>query len=67
MRLNPSDETSYVGFKIALRKWIRSVALKAIVTKSISLEMHYMFDKVNDMVELLIIIDKKELVFFLAR
>ncbi len=55
---------SYVGFKIALRKWIRSVALKAIVTKSISLEMHYMFDKVNDMVELLIIIDKKELVFF---
>ncbi len=65
MRLNPSDEILHVGFKIALRKWIGSVALKVIASKSILLDMHYMFDKVNDMVELLVVINKKELIFFL--
>jgi hypothetical protein len=67
MRLNPSNETSHVGFKIALKKWIGSVALKEIATKSNFWDMHYMFDKVNDMMELLVVIDKNELVFFFAR
>ncbi len=59
MRLN-SNETSHVDFKIALRKWIKSDALKELLTKSILLDMHYMFDNVNDMVELFVVIDKKK-------
>lgn len=64
---NPFDEILHVGFKIALKKWIGSAALKVIASKSILLDMHYMFDKVNDMVELLVVINKKELIFFFAR
>ncbi len=65
MRLNPSNEASLISFKIALKRWIESTILEGIVVKSILLDTHYMYDKVNDLVELLDVIDKTNLVSFL--
>jgi hypothetical protein len=61
IRLNPSDETLLVSFKITLRRWMKSIILEGIVTKSIFLDTHYMYVKVYDMVELLDVIDKMDL------
>lgn len=48
-----------------MKKWIENIALEAIFVESILLNTHYMFDRVNDMAELLDVIDKRELASFL--
>jgi hypothetical protein len=65
MRLNPFDKAPPIGFKIALKRWIESIILKGIATESILLGIHYMYDKVNDIVELLDVIDKMDSTSFL--
>jgi mRNA deadenylase 3'-5' endonuclease subunit Ccr4 len=65
MRLNPFDKTPPIGYKIALKRWIESIALEGIATKFILLDIHYMYEKVNDMVELLDVIDKMDSTSFL--
>jgi hypothetical protein len=58
MKLNPSDEAPPLSFKITFKRWIGSIAPKGILAKCIHLDTHYMYDRVNDMVELLHVIDK---------
>jgi hypothetical protein len=65
MRLNPFNKASLVGFKNALRRWIECTMPKRIVAKLILLDTHYVFNMVNDMVELLEVIEKMELASFL--
>jgi hypothetical protein len=65
MRLNPFDKALLPCFKIVLKRWIESTIPKGITTKSIILDTHYMYDRVNDMVELLDVIDKIDLISFL--
>jgi hypothetical protein len=65
MRLNPSDKTPPIGFKIALKKWIENIVLEGITSKPILLDTHYMYDRINDMEELLDVIDKTDSISFL--
>jgi hypothetical protein len=65
MKLNLSNEALHVGFKIALKRLIKSTTPGGIVTKSILLDIHYMYDRVNDMAKLLDVIDKTDLTSFL--
>jgi hypothetical protein len=65
MRLNPSNEASHASFKTTLKRWIKSISPKGIAVESILLDTHYMYDKVNDMVEFLDVIDKTESSSFL--
>jgi hypothetical protein len=58
MRLDPSNEALLASFKTTLKRWIESTAPKGIATKSIFLNTHYMYDRVNDMAKLLDVIDK---------
>jgi hypothetical protein len=50
---------------IALKKWINNTIPKAIATKSIFLEIHYKYDRLNNMVKLLDVIDKSKMVSYL--
>jgi hypothetical protein len=63
--LNPFDETLPAGFKITLKRLIENITLKGITPKFIYLDTHYMYDMVNDMVEILEFINKMELISFL--
>jgi hypothetical protein len=63
--LNPFDETLLACFKIKLKRWIESIIPKGIIVESILLDTHYMYDRVNDMVELLDVIDKTNIISFL--
>jgi hypothetical protein len=65
MRLNPSDKAPPASFKTRLKRWIESIALERIVVESILLDTHYMYDRVNDMAELLDVIDKMKSFSFL--
>jgi hypothetical protein len=65
MKLNPSNEAPSLGFKTTLKRWIGSIALEGILAECIHLDTHYMYKKVNDMVELLDVIDKMNLTSFL--
>jgi hypothetical protein len=65
MKLNPFDKTSPTCFKITLKRWIESTIPKGITTESILLDTQYIYDKVNDMVELLNVIDKMHSTSFL--
>jgi hypothetical protein len=65
MRLNPSNETLFAGFKIALKRWIKGIIPKGIAIKFIFLDTRYMYDMVNDMVELLDVINKTNSTSFL--
>ncbi len=65
MKLNPFDKTLLTCFKIALKRWIESTIPEGITTESILLDTHYMYDKVNDMVELLNVIDRMHSTSFL--
>ncbi len=58
MRLNPFDKAPPIGFKTTLKRWIKSIVPEGIAVDSILLDTHYMYDKVNDMVELLDVLDK---------
>jgi hypothetical protein len=53
LKLNPSNEAPLVGFKQALEKWIQSGIPKDNAAMAISLNMHYKYDKVENMVGLL--------------
>jgi hypothetical protein len=64
MRLNPFDEALLIGFKPTLKRWIESIVLEGITPKFIHLDTHYMYDMVNDMVEILEVINKMESIFF---
>jgi hypothetical protein len=64
-RLNPSNKAPLVGFKIRLKRLEENTTLEGIVAKSILLNTHYMYDKVNDMAELLDVIDKMDSTSFL--
>jgi hypothetical protein len=65
--LNPSDKDKALleGFKITLKRWIEKTTPKGIAINSIPLDTHYMYDRVNDMVDLLEVIDKMESTLFL--
>jgi len=63
--LNPFDETLLACFKIALKRWIENIIPRGITIESILLDTHYMYDRVNDMVELLDVIDKTDITSFL--
>jgi hypothetical protein len=63
--LNPSYETSPAGCKTTLKRWIESIIPKGIAAKSILLDTHYMYDRVNDMAKLLDVIEKRESTSFL--
>jgi hypothetical protein len=65
MRLNPSDEALLSSFKIALNRWIGNIALEGILIECIHLDTHYMYDRVNEMAELLDVIDKTDSTSFL--
>jgi len=65
MKLNPSNETPPTSFKIALKRWIESIILEGIAIEFILSDTHYMYDMVNDMVELLDVIDKMNSASFL--
>jgi hypothetical protein len=65
MRLNPSNDVPPTRFTIALRKWIINVIPKVIATKSILLDTHYKYDRLNDMAKFLNVVDKKEMVSYL--
>jgi len=65
MRLKPFNETLPSSFKTTLKRWIGSIAPKGILAECIHLETHYMYDRVNDMVELLDVIDKIDSTYFL--
>jgi len=65
MRLNPSDEAPPSSFKTALKRWIGSIVLEGILVECIYLDTHYMYDRINDMVEFLDVIDKTDLASFL--
>jgi hypothetical protein len=40
-------------FQNYIERWIESIVREGIVIKSIFLDIHYMYDKVNDMAKLL--------------
>jgi hypothetical protein len=56
---NPSDEAPLVGFKWALEKWIQNGTPKDNVVEAILLDIHYKYDKIENMVGLLDVIDKE--------
>jgi hypothetical protein len=60
MRLNPSNKAPPIGFKTTLKRWIESIVLEGIIVKSILLDTCYIYDKVNDMAELLDVLDKMD-------
>jgi len=65
MRLNPSNKAPPSSFKTALKRWIGNIVPKGILAKCIHLDTHYMYDRVNDMMELLDVIDKTNSASFL--
>jgi hypothetical protein len=60
MRLNPFDKAPPASFKNTLKRWIKSILPKGIAVKSILLDTHYMYNKVNDMAKFLDVLDKMD-------
>ncbi len=65
MGLNPSNEAPHVGFKWASKKWIQSETVEDNVVEAIMLDIHYKYDKVENMVGLLDVINKESCTLFL--
>jgi hypothetical protein len=65
LRLNPSNKAPPAKFKQVLEKWIQSGTLEDNVVKVILLDIHYKYDRVENMVGLLDVIDKESYAFFL--
>jgi len=65
LRLNPLDKAPLVGFTRALKKWIKSGILEDNVAEVILLDIHYKYDRVENMVGLLDVIDKESCASFL--
>lgn len=64
-RLNPSYEAPPSGFKHYLEKWIQNGNAKDVAVKAILLDSHYKYDKVDNMLGLLDVINKESLASFL--
>jgi hypothetical protein len=64
-RLNPSNEAPPSGFKHSLKKWIHSGSVEDVAKKSILLDNHYKYDRVDNMLGPLDVIDKESLASFL--
>jgi hypothetical protein len=65
LRFNPSNEAPHVGFKCASEKWIQSETVEDNVVEPIILDIHYKYDKVENMVGLLDVINKESCTLFL--
>ncbi len=64
-KLNPSYEAPPLGFKHYLEKWIQNGNAKDVAVKAILLDSHYKYDKVDNMLGLLDVINKESLASFL--
>ncbi len=64
LRLNPSNKVTLVGFKWVFGKWTQSGTPEDNVAKVILLDIHYKYDKVENMASLLDVIDKESCVAF---
>jgi hypothetical protein len=65
LRLNPSNEAPHIGFQRALEKWIQSGTVEDNAVEAIMLDIHYKYDKVENMVGLLDVINKESRTLFL--
>jgi hypothetical protein len=65
LKLNPSDEAPPIGFKWALEKWIQSGIQEDNAAEAILLNIHYKYDRVENMAGLLDVIDKESYALFL--
>jgi hypothetical protein len=65
LRLDPSNEAPHAGFKRALEKWIQSGTVEDNQAEAILLDIHYKYDKVENMAGLLDVINKESCTFFL--
>lgn len=64
MKLNPSDDALLIGFN-CLEKMDKQHRSRGYRYRVILLEIHYKYDRLNDMVELLNVIDKSKMVSYL--
>jgi hypothetical protein len=64
LRLNPSNKVALVGFKWVFGKWTQSGTPKDNVAEVILLDIHYKYDKVENMAGLLDVIDKESCASF---
>jgi hypothetical protein len=65
LRFNPLNKSPLVGLKCALEKWIQSEISDNNVTNVILLDIHYKYDKVENMAGLLDVINKESCGSFL--
>lgn len=65
MKFNPSNEAQLVEIKLVLEKWIQSGTPEDNAMKAILLDTHYKYDRIENMVGLLDIIDKESCTLFL--
>ncbi len=65
LRLNPLDKGPPIGFKWNLEKWIQNGTLEDNVVEAILLDIHYKYDRVENMVGLLDVINKESCASFL--
>jgi hypothetical protein len=65
LKFNPSNEALLVGFKQVMEKWIQSGTPKDNAMKANLLNTHDKYDRVENMVGLLDVIDKKFCALFL--
>jgi len=64
LRLNPSYEASPIGFKRILEKCIQSGTPKENAMEAILLDIHYKYDRVENMVGLLDVVNKESCALF---
>jgi hypothetical protein len=64
LRWNPSNEVPPIRFKWALEKWIQSATPEDNVVEAILLDIHYKYDKIENIVGLLDVIDKESCASF---
>ncbi len=65
MKLHPSNEAPPSRFKCSLEKWIHNGSAKDVAKKSIMLDNHYKYDKVDKMLSPLDVINKESSTSFL--
>jgi uncharacterized protein YicC (UPF0701 family) len=65
MRLNSSNEALPMGFKRALQKWIQSRTSEGNAIEAILLDSHYKFERIDNIVSLLDVINKEQMTSFL--
>jgi hypothetical protein len=65
LRFNPSDKVPPIGFKWGMQKWIQSGTPEDNAVEAILLDIHYKYDRVENMVGLLDVINKESCTSFL--